>query len=421
VSCHLRSSAAGYRETRGACGSLRCPRQTAAGRSDLSAVGIAFTLLAEGFNLERGPGGRRAAFALMRRAWRQCRASSLRCRDEALIRIGLVVSVFAFASVSGSVVNAAPDTTAAPVTGCAALRGSVTRTICSDPDLARLNREMRGLYRKAQFVGDRRSQTLAHWHWIIERNKTCGRKPGAELKACVAQSLNARMTELRQVLLEQGQALIEKAAVTTQPPSVPTSTNPGCASQGGVVDRAICNDANLGHWEERLGKLYQQALDDASIRTIVADDQKRWISARGESCAGLAPAKAVDCVLGMTKRRVEEFALVINSRDDPQDRVAKVAKILSGQTTPPPGLDADTIDRESDRADQSEVVLADARTCIRKNAGSPAGADASDDKKVQIVSTVCFGDFMKRMSALELGPLAKSSFDMLVHQELTSK
>jgi uncharacterized protein len=314
--------------------------------------------------------------------------------------------------------------------GCAAVRGVVSRTICSDQELARLNREMRGLYRRAQASGDRHAQILAHWHWIIERNKTCGRKQASELRACVVQSYNVRMAELRHAL-EQGRAPVERMAAIAPPPSVSVSpaksatlksatASSACANQIGPVDRAICNDVNLGHWEERLGKLYQQALDDPLIRTILTDDQARWTAERGKSCVGPASNEIVDCVLRMTKRRVEELALVINARDDPQDRAAKVEKILSGRTAPPPGLDADTIDRESERADQSELVLADARTCIRKNAGPGGTAIASDDRKLEeAVSTICFGDFSKRMSALELGALAKSSFQMLVRQELS--
>ena len=86
---------------------------------------------------------------------------------------------------------------------------------------------------------------------------------------------------------------------------------------------------------------------------------------------------------------------------------------LSSKTTPPPGLDADTIDRESVRADQSELILADARTCIRRNVGVVGSLEASDAKQ----STACFADFSKRMSARELGALAKPSFEMLVRQE----
>jgi hypothetical protein len=83
-----------------------------------------------------------------------------------------------------------------------------------------------------------------------------------------------------------------------------------------------------------------------------------------------------------------------------------------------PVWDADAIERESARTDQSELVQADARTCIRKNVGS---AEATDEKQVvAVVSARCFSEFSSRMSALDLGMLAKPSFEMLVHQELSA-
>jgi uncharacterized protein len=342
-----------------------------------------------------------------------------RTGEGRLTKIRPIMGVFAFALAYGCVASAAQTTTmvAPSAAACAAFRGIVSRAICGDPELVRLNRQMRVLYRKAQFVGDRRSQAVAQWRWIIERNRTCGRVPASELKACVAQLLSARMVELRHVF-EQGQASIERTVVTAQP-SQPPTVKPVCSNQIGPVNRTICNEANLGHWEDRLGKLYQQALDDPPVHAILAADQARWIGERAESCAGLPPAEVIDCVLRMTKRRVEELAEVINSRDDSQDRVSKVEKILAGQTAPPPGLGADAIDRESDHADQSDLVLADARTCIQKNAGSPGGTEAHDDRKVEeLLSSSCFSEFSKRMSALELGALAKSSFEMLVQREL---
>jgi hypothetical protein len=39
---------------------------------------------------------------------------------------------------------------------------------------------------------------------------------------------------------------------------------------------------------------------------------------------------------------------------------------------------------------------------------------------VALMSAVCFNDFSKKLSALELGALAKPSFEMLVHQEISA-
>jgi hypothetical protein len=153
----------------------------------------------------------------------------------------------------------------------------------------------------------------------------------------------------------------------------------------------------------------------------LAQDQQRWIGERTSSCGALSSSEMTNCVLQMTKRRVEQLVQLINSRDDSKDRASKVEKILSGKTTPPPGLDADSVDRESARADQSELAIEDARTCIRKNFGG-AGSVAESDRgqAVALVSAACFNEFSKKLSALELGALAKPSFEMLVQQELSA-
>jgi uncharacterized protein len=241
-----------------------------------------------------------------------------------------------------------------------------------------------------------------------------------ELGACVAQSLNARILELRNVL-ETASLTTEKPATASLPPTLAPKPNADCANAIGIIDRTICNDVNLSHWEDRLGKVYQRALDDPPFRTVLANDQQRWIGERIGSCSGQSSTQIADCVLQMIKRRIEQLAQLINSRDDPRDRASKVEKILSGSAVAPPGLDADTIDRESIRAEQSELILADARTCIRKNVGAVGSLESSDSKEVlDQMSTACFADFSKRMSALELGALAKRSFEMLVHQELSA-
>jgi uncharacterized protein len=322
-----------------------------------------------------------------------------------------------------AILGGAREAIAAPSVGCAAARGNVAIAICSDPKLSRLNREMRGLYRRALFVGDRRSLVAEQWSWVVERNRTCAKKQDAEVRPCVAQALNERIVELRKVL-EPVPAEGERLAVAVPQelsktsPTPASKQNAGCTEAVGVIDRAICGDATLSHWEDRLGKLYQQALDDPSFRAVLADDQQRWIRERMGTCGAQFSTKMTDCVLQMTKRRIEQFVQFINSRDEPQDRASKVTNILSGHTTPPPGLDADAIDRESARADQSEVILADARTCIRKTVGN---AEASDEKQaLAVVSASCFPEFSKRLSALELGFLAKPSFEMLVHQEFSA-
>jgi uncharacterized protein len=311
---------------------------------------------------------------------------------------------------------------ASPSGGCALARGSVAQAICGDPKLGRLNREERALYRKTLLVGDRRSRMKGQWTWIIERNRTCGQSQPSELESCITQSLNARILELRNVL-EPAPTTSEKLAVVSPPaqsaPAPKASANCGSAIRG--VDGAICNDATLSHWEDRLGKFYQKALDDPSSRSMLAQDQQRWIGERTGSCGALSSSEMTNCVLQMTKRRVEQLVQLINSRDDSKDRASKVEKILSSKTTPPPGLDADSIDRESAHADQSELVIEDARTCIRKNLDSAGNVARSDPgQAVALMSAVCFNDFSKKLSALELGALAKPSFEMLVHQELST-
>ena len=311
---------------------------------------------------------------------------------------------------------------AAPGLACATARGNVSRAICRDQKLSRLNREMRGLYRRTLLLDDPPSRIVAQRSWVVERNRSCAKKQGAEVGDCIAQSLNARIVELKSVL-EMVVATNERPVVASfsTVDAVASNQKPGCTNTSGAVDRAICNDATLRHWEDRLAKMYQQSLDDPSLRTVLAEDQQRWIRERTASCATLSSTKMTDCILQMIKRRIEQLVQLINSRDDVQDRSTKVEKILSGKTTPPPGLDAETIDRESARAEQSELVIGDARTCIRKNVGTAAGAATSDPKQMEaLISEICFADFSKRLSALELGSLVKPSFEMLVHQEMNA-
>lgn len=312
------------------------------------------------------------------------------------------------------------EAVAAPSEGCAAARGSVTRAICGDPKLSRLNREVRALYRKALLVGDRQSLTAEQWSWIVERNWSCAKKQSGEIEPCVAQSLSTRIVELRKAL-EPPSSLGGKLAVASPPiPAAPAPKRNGDCTDA-KVDRAICGEAILSHWEDRLGKLYQQALNDPPVRSVLSIDQQRWIGERNGTCGQLAATKKTDCVLQMTKRRIELLVQIINSRDDPEDRSSKVENILSGKTAQPSGLDADTIDRESARAEQSEIIIGDARACIRRNAGVGSGNSTSDTNQlVALMSARCFDDFSKRLSALELGTLAKPSFEMLVHQELSA-
>jgi uncharacterized protein len=316
------------------------------------------------------------------------------------------------------------EAVAAPSVACVAPSGSVVIALCSDPKLSRLNKEMRELFRRALLVGDKRLLTTEQGSWVAERNRTCGKKPSGEIGPCIAHALNERIVALRNTLDPAPATSVEPSAVASTPATTPPPTAPApkqianCSNAIGVIDRAICNDATLSHWEERLGRLYQQALDDASFRTVLANDQQRWVGERTSTCGAQTPIKTTDCILQMTKRRIEEFVQFIVSRDDPQDRSVKVEKILSGKTSPPPGLDADAIDRASARTDQSEVILADARTCIRKNAGAVASSEAFDEKQVAVVSATCFPDFSSRMLALDLGTLAKPSFEVLVRQEL---
>ena len=258
------------------------------------------------------------------------------------------------------------------------------------------------------------------WTWIIKRNRTCGQSQSSELENCITESLNARILELRNVL-EPAPLTGEHLAVVPPQPVPAPKVSPNCGNAIRGVDGAICNDATLSHWEDRLGKFYQKALDDSSSRSVLAQDQQRWISERTNSCGAASPTEMTNCVLQMTKRRVEQLVQLINSRDDSKDRVSKVEKILSGKTTPPPGLDADSIDRESAHADQSELVIEDARTCIRKNLDSARNVAGSDPgQAIALMSALCFNDFSKKLSALELGALAKPSFEMLVRQELSA-
>jgi hypothetical protein len=89
-----------------------------------------------------------------------------------------------------AILGEAREAIAAPSVGCAAARGNVGIAICSDPKLSRLNREMRGLYRKALFVGDRRSLVAEQSSWVVERNRSCAKNGHRELRRPVPQQKN---------------------------------------------------------------------------------------------------------------------------------------------------------------------------------------------------------------------------------------
>jgi uncharacterized protein len=297
---------------------------------------------------------------------------------------------------------------ASPSPGCDVVRGAVPLAICKNPKLSQLNREERNLYRKALLLGERQSRIKNQSAWMAERNRTCGQSRLTKLENCITQSLNARILELRNEL--EAAATQSEKAIVSPPPTVPAATvGPNCGAE--------CKDAMLNHWEDRLGKFYQKALDDPSSRGILAQDQQRWIGERTSTCSALPSAENTNCQIRMTKRRVEQLVQLINTHDGSHDRASEVNNILSGKTTPPPGLDADSIDRESAHADQSDLVFEEAKACIRKNLGS---AKTVEDRgqAVTLMSAICFNDFSKKLSALELGAVAKPSFEMLVRQEL---
>jgi uncharacterized protein len=303
----------------------------------------------------------------------------------------------------------------------------VAHAICVDPKLSRLNREVRSLNRKTLLVGDKRLRVANQLSWQSKRDLQCAGKQGAELGSCVAQSLNARILELRNILAPEtavvpAAAAAENTAVAAAPPAslqVPKA-NANCEGAIGNTNSAICNDTTLNHWENRLGKFYQQALEDPSSRSMLAEDQQRWLGERSDICGKLSASVMNDCVLQMTKRRVEQLVqVVIESRNGSQDRSSKIGNVLAGKSTLPPGLDADSIDRESARTDQSEIVIEDARNCVRKSASTAENVASLNSQLVEHISAVCFDDFSKKLSALELGALAKPSFEMLVRQELS--
>jgi uncharacterized protein len=300
---------------------------------------------------------------------------------------------------------------------CATAQGPVTRAICSDPKLQQLNRDMRGVFQKSLLMGDKQKVVEDQKNWRSERYKSCAKKPGAEVGRCIELALTTRIQEIKASLNQRANAPPPAGQVASPAPSPPTA-NTSCAGSADVVDRASCNDPILSHWHDLLGTFYQQALNDATYRSLLAEDQRRWAGELSKRCGSLPSAQATNCILPATKQRIEQLVQFIKSRDDTTDRASKIKNILAGKTTPPPGLDADSIDRESSRADQSEQILNDARLCIRSNVGVAKSLAGNPDQTIALLTDKCFADFSKRFAALELGPLAASSFKTLVQREL---
>jgi uncharacterized protein len=300
---------------------------------------------------------------------------------------------------------------------CATAQGPITRAVCSDSKLQQLNRNMREVFRKSLLDGDKGKVLEDQKNWLRERNKICANKLGTEVARCIELALTTRIQEIKARLNQRANKPPPTNLVASPPPSPPTS-NPSCVGSMDAVDRASCIDPLLFHWHDLLATFYQQALNDAAYRSLLADDQRRWTGDLSKRCGSLPSAQATNCILPATKQRIEQLVQFIKSRDDTTDRASKIKNILAGKTTPPPGLDADSIDRESSRADQSEQILNDARSCIRSNVGVAKNLAGNADQTIAFLTEKCFADFSKRFAALELGPLAASSFKTLVQREL---
>src|SRR5581483_9673242 len=85
---------------------------------------------------------------------------------------------------------------------------------------------------------------------------------------------------------------------TQQPREAPSFD---CKAAQTVVERAICNDPALSAWDARLGRLFLQALQAASDRTSLLNNQRLWLMQRDQGCGSLIYSAVAQCLLEMTK------------------------------------------------------------------------------------------------------------------------
>lgn len=84
-----------------------------------------------------------------------------------------------------------------------------------------------------------------------------------------------------------------------------------CRAARTSIERAICSDTTLSEWDSRLGKLFQEALQQAKDRQALLENQHLWLVQRDASCSSVADTAIWSCVLETTRARVTSLAKAI--------------------------------------------------------------------------------------------------------------
>jgi uncharacterized protein len=91
-----------------------------------------------------------------------------------------------------------------------------------------------------------------------------------------------------------------------------------CNRAYGVTERELCFDPDLGAADAKLKEAYDKALQMATNRDELVNDQRKWIVQRNQSCDTAAPDRLHNCILNAENQRTA-------SLKEAMDRVRKEA------------------------------------------------------------------------------------------------
>jgi uncharacterized protein len=109
-----------------------------------------------------------------------------------------------------------------------------------------------------------------------------------------------------------------------------------CRAASNSIERAICSDPILSEWDLRMGRQYQQVLrlrKDIDANSAV-ENQRAWIQQRNARCSVVAETAVSNCLLDMTKQRVDDLGRIATTQPVPPIPVASTN--TPTQVTSPP-------------------------------------------------------------------------------------
>lgn len=90
-------------------------------------------------------------------------------------------------------------------------------------------------------------------------------------------------------------------------PSVRNVPSFNCAKANTSIEYAICSDTILSEWDSRLGEVYRTALNSSTNGQAIAENQRRWLQSRNQTCGLLPQGPIHQCLLEMTVSRVSQL------------------------------------------------------------------------------------------------------------------